>query len=71
MNVIKAFLNNIVVQIVAWVLLVLSSLVLILAGVSADAIAKIPLMVVGIVDAVAILILAIKNLLRKKDTATK
>ncbi len=71
MNVIKAFLNNIVVQIVAWVLLVLSSLVLILAGVSADAIAKIPLMVVGIVDAVAILIVAIKNLLRKKDTATK
>ena len=71
MNVIKAFLNNIVVQIVAWVMLVLSSLVLILAGVSADAIAKIPLMVVGIVDAVAILIVAIKNLLRKKDTATK
>ncbi len=71
MNAIKAFLNNIVVQIVAWVLLVLSSLVLILAGVSADAIAKIPLMVVGIVDAVAILIIAIKNLLRKKDTATK
>lgn len=71
MNVIKAFLNNIVVQIVAWVLLVLSSLVLILAGVSADAIAKIPLMVVGIVDAVAILIVAIKNLLRKKDTAIK
>ena len=71
MNTIKAFLNNIVVQIVAWVLLVLSSLVLILAGVSADAIAKIPLMVVGIVDAVAILIVAIKNLLQKKDTATK
>lgn len=71
MNAIKAFLNNMVVQIVAWVLLVLSSLVLILAGVSADAIAKIPLMVVGIVDAVAILIVAIKNLLRKKDTATK
>lgn len=71
MNAIKAFLNNIVVQIVAWVLLVLSSLVLILAGVSADAIAKIPLMIVGIVDAVAILIVAIKNLLRKKDTATK
>lgn len=71
MNAIKAFLNNIVVQIVAWVLLVMSSLVLILAGVSADAIAKIPLMVVGIVDAVAILIVAIKNLLRKKDTATK
>lgn len=71
MNAIKAFLNNIVVQIVAWVMLVLSSLVLILAGVSADAIAKIPLMVVGIVDAVAILIVAIKNLLRKKDTATK
>lgn len=71
MNAIKAFLNSIVVQIVAWVLLVLSSLVLILAGVSADAIAKIPLMVVGIVDAVAILIVAIKNLLRKKDTATK
>jgi hypothetical protein len=71
LNTIKAFLNNIVVQIVAWVLLVLSSLVLILAGVSADAIAKIPLMVVGIVDAVAILIVAIKNLLQKKDTATK
>ena len=71
MNAIKAFLNNIIVQIVAWAMLVLSSLVLILAGVSADAIAKIPLMVVGIVDAVAILIVAIKNLLRKKDTATK
>lgn len=71
MNKIKAFFNNKVVQIVAWVLLAISSLVLILGGVSAGDIAKVPTFVVGIVDAVALFIVFIKKMLQAKDTDKK
>ena len=66
-----AFINNKVVQCVAWIMLALSSLILILAGVKAGDIAKVPTMVVGIVDAVALLIIFVKKMLQAKDTTNK
>ena len=71
MNKIKAFFNNKVVQIVAWVLLAISTLVLILGGVSAGDIDKVPTFIVGIVDAVALFIVFIKKMLQAKDTDKK
>ncbi len=66
-----SFIQNKVVQAVAWILLALSSLILILAGVNAGDIAKVPTMIVGIVDAVALLIIFIKKMLQAKDTTKK
>lgn len=71
MDKIKAFFNNKVVQIVAWILLAVSALVLILGGVSAGDIAKVPTFIVGIVEAVALFIIFIKKMLQAKDTDKK
>lgn len=71
MNKIKAFFNNKVVQIVAWILLAISTLVLILGGVSAGDIAKVPTFIVGIEEAVALFIIFIKKMLQAKDTDKK
>lgn len=71
MNKIKAFFNSKVVQIVAWILLAVSTLVLILGGVSAGDIAKVPTFVVGIVDAAALFIVFIKKMLQATDTDKK
>lgn len=71
MDKIKAFFNSKVVQILAWIFLVISTLVLILGGVSAGDIAKVPTFVVGIVEAVALLIVFIKKMLQAKDTDKK
>lgn len=68
MDKIKAFFSNKIVQIVAWILLAVSSLVLILGGVSAGDIAKVPTFIVGIVEAVALFIVFIKKMLQAKDT---
>lgn len=71
MNKIKAFFSSKGVQIVAWILLAVSTLVLILGGVSAGDIAKVPTFVVGIVDAIALFIVFIKKMLQTKDTDKK
>lgn len=71
MDKIKAFLNSKVVQITAWILLAISTLVLILGGVSAGDIAKVPTFIVGIVEAVALFIIFIKKMLQAKDTDKK
>ena len=71
MNKIKALLNNKAVQIVAWTLLAISTLVLILGGVSAGDIAKVPTFIVGIMEAVALFIVFIKKMLQAKDTDKK
>ena len=71
MDKIKAFFSSKVVQIVAWILLAISSLVLILGGVSVGDIAEVPTFVVGIVEAVALFIVFIKKMLQAKDTGKK
>lgn len=71
MGKIKAFFSNSIVQIIAWVLLAVSTFALIIGGVSAGDIAKVPTFIVGIVDAVALFILFIKRMLQAKDTDKK
>ena len=71
MNKIKAFLNNKVVQIIAWILLAISTLVLILGGVSGGEITEVPTFIVGIMEAVALFIVFIKKMLQAKDTDKK
>ena len=71
MDKIKAFFNSKIVQIIAWILLAVSTLVLVLGGGSAGDIAKVPTFVVGIVEAVALFIVFIKKMLQAKDTDKK
>lgn len=67
----KAFFNNKVVQTVAWILIAVSTLVLILGGVSAGGTAKVLTLIVGIVYVVALLIVFIKEMLQAKGTVKK
>lgn len=55
------------VKLTAWILVVIGTLVLILGGTSIREITRIPELVFGIVEAVGVLILAIRGLLLKKD----
>lgn len=65
MDKIKAFFDNTVVKIVAWVLIALSSVVLILGGVSVVDIGKGVELVGGIVTAVGALIIFISGKVNK------
>lgn len=65
MDKIKAFFDNTVVKIVAWVLIALSSVVLILGGVSVVDISKGVELVGGIVIAVGALIIFISGKVNK------
>ena len=67
----KNFFKNFWVQFVAWAFIVIGTLVLILGGTSATDIVKVPTLVVGIVEAVGLLIVFIKSMLTKKDSAGK
>lgn len=67
----KDFFSKLWVQIIAWVFVVIGTLVLILGGTDVGNIVKVPTMVFGIVEAIGLLIIFIKNLLQKKDTANK
>lgn len=68
---IKSFFQNKTVQIVAWVMLIISSAVLILAGIAGADINNVILLVVGVIEAVGTLIAAIGKLLLKKATTNK
>ena len=65
MDKIKAFFDNKIVKIVAWVFLAVSSVVLILGGVSVVDIGKGIELVGGIITAVGALIIFISNLVNK------
>lgn len=65
MDKIKAFLDNTIVKIVAWVLIAVSSVVLILGGVSVVDIGKGVELVGGIVTAVGALIIFISGKVNK------
>lgn len=67
----KDFFNKLWVQVVAWVFVVIGTLVLILGGTSVGDIVRIPELIFGIVEAVGLLIIFIKEMLRKKDSAKK
>lgn len=67
----KNFFKNFWVQFVAWGFIILGTLALILGGTSVENIVKVPEYVVGIVEAVGLLIVFIRKMLTKKDTAGK
>lgn len=65
MDKIKAFFNNKIVKIVAWVILALDVVLLILGGASVAEIGKGVELVAGIVSAVALLVAFIASLVNK------
>ena len=67
MDKIKAFFNNTVVKIVAWVVLALDVVALILGGASVAEIGKGVELTFGIVSAVALLIAFISGKVNKKE----
>lgn len=67
----KDFFNKTWVKIVAWVFIIVGTLVLLLGGTKAGDIVKVPELVFGILEAVGLLIVFIRNMLQKKDTTNK
>lgn len=67
----KNFFKKIWVQIFAWLMVVIGTVVLILGGVDAGKVAQVPTLVFGIIEAIGVLILFIRNLLQAKDTRNK
>lgn len=68
---IKDFLNQFWVKLLAYIFIVIGTLALILGGTSVGDIVQIPELVLGIVEAVGLLILFIRKLLNKKATTGK
>ena len=67
----KEFFQKVWVKIVAWVFIVIGTLVLLLGGTEVGDIVRVPELVFGIVEAVGVLILFIRGLLLKKDSVHK
>ena len=67
----KNFFQQVWVQVVAWIMVILGTLVLILGGTDVGNIEKIPMLVFGIVEAIGLLIIFIKQMLQKKASAGK
>lgn len=63
----KNWLNQKWVQIMAWCFIIAGTVVLLLTGTSAAEIAKVPVLVAGIISAIGILIVFIKNAIKPKD----
>ena len=66
MDKIKAFINNTIVKVVAWVILALDVVLLILGGASVAEIGKGVELVAGIVSAVALLVVFIASKIKKE-----
>lgn len=67
----KDFFNKTWVKVVAYIFIIIGTLVLLIGGTKVGDISRIPELVFGIVEAVGVLILFIRNLLQKKDTDKK
>ena len=67
----KDFFNKTWVKIVAYVFIIIGTLVLLIGGTKVGDIVKVPELVFGIFEAVGLLILFIRNLLQKKDADKK
>lgn len=59
------------VTIMAFVFIIIGVVILILGGVTVGEINNVVELIAGIISAIGLLIIAIKNLLQKKDTAKK
>lgn len=67
----KDFFKKLWVQILAWGFIIIGTLALLLGGTSVGDIVKVPELVFGIVETIGILIVFIRSLLIKKDSANK
>ena len=67
----KDFFNKTWVKIVAWIFIIVGTLVLLLGGTKVGDIVKVPELVFGILEAVGLLIVFIRSMLQKKDTTNK
>lgn len=67
----KNFINQMWVQITAWCFIVAGTLVLLLGGVTAGDIAKVPALVAGIISAIGLLVVFIKKMITPKDNDKK
>ena len=67
----KDFFNKTWVKIVAWVFIIVGTLVLLLGGTKVGDIVKVPELIFGILEAVGLLIVFIRSMLQKKDTTNK
>lgn len=67
----KNFFKQVWVQVVAWIMVIIGTLVLILGGTDVGNIEKVPMLVFGIVEAIGLLIIFIKQMLQKKASAGK
>ncbi len=67
----KNFFQQVWVQVVAWIMVIIGTLVLILGGTEVGNIEKVPMLVFGIVEAIGLLIIFIKQMLQKKASAGK
>lgn len=68
---IKEFFRKTWVVILAWVFLVVGTLILLLGGTDVGNITKIPQLVFAVLQAIGVLVLFIKSLLQAKDTTNK
>lgn len=67
----KNFFLQVWVQVVAWIMVIIGTLLLILGGTDVGNIEKVPMLVFGIVEAIGLLIIFIKQMLQKKASAGK
>lgn len=66
MEKLKAFFNNTIVKVVAWIVIALASIVLILGGAGVADISGAVELVGGVITAVSALIIFISNMIHKK-----
>lgn len=67
----KEFFNKLWVQIVAWIFVIIGTAVLILGGTSVGDINNGVKLVLGIIEAIGLLVIFIKKMLQKKDSDKK
>ena len=67
----KNFFTKLWVQILAWVFIVIGTLALILGGTAVGDIVRVPELVFGIVEAIGLLIIFIREMLLRKDSDSK
>lgn len=67
----KEFFNKLWVQVLAWIFVIIGTAVLIIGGTSVGNIDNAVKLVFGIIEAVGLLVIFIKKMLQKKDTAQK
>lgn len=67
----KDFFNQLWVKIVAWIMIIIGTVVLILGGTTTGDINQVVELVFGIIEAIGLLIIAISKLLQKKASTNK